>query len=179
MKNIKKFFCISLFIFTVTAWATEPWVTEDFPFDTLKLSTTEQAQKWATCAATFQVMADVLRSQGKPAMAESINEYSNGAATVIISIILMDFATQKINQKDPEYIKKFNKIREYAVHASKDYPKSGKNRIMALFEGADNKEEWADAAKISFARCSKKEVLEMQQIHIDAMRSIFFGISGK
>lgn len=112
-------------------------------------------------------------------MAESIHEYSNGASTVIMSLFLMDFASQKLNPKDSKFIEKFKKIREYAVHASNDYPKSRKNKIMALFESSENKEEWANAAKISFERCSKKEVLELQQVHIDAMRSLLIGISSK
>jgi hypothetical protein len=179
MKNIKKIFCILFLLCTETSWATEPWVSEDFPFDTLKLSTTEQAQKWATCAATYEVISDILRMQGKPAMAENIHEYFNGAGTVIMSIFLMDFSSQKINFKDPKFSEKFKKIREYAIHASKDYPKSRKNKIMALLEAAENKEEWSSAAKISFERCSKKEALELQQVHIDAMRALLIGISGK
>jgi hypothetical protein len=102
MNNIKfiKWISAALLFTSSCARAMDPWVTDEFPFDTFDLPSTEQSQRWATCAATFEIISDVIRSQGNPAAAKSVAEFSNGSKTAIITILIMGVGERKAGESN-------------------------------------------------------------------------------
>jgi hypothetical protein len=179
MNNIKFIKWISALLFTSScARAMDPWVTDEFPFDTFDLPSTEQSQRWATCAATFEIISDVIRSQGNPAAAKSVAEFSNGSKTAIITILIMGVGERKAGESNEDFRKRFKNAKDYGVFASEEYPKSRKNSILGMRELTENKADWESAAIVSFKRCSKKKSLEIQQGYIDGARSLLLGVGG-
>lgn len=80
---ISAFFTTMVFIQSAHSAGTS-WIASDFPPNP-DLPEIEQAQKWALCAATLEVYAELTRDQlKKPATANTIQSYASGAKTAIL-----------------------------------------------------------------------------------------------
>ncbi len=171
---IKSLAIVVLALLSSMAHSMETWVTEDFPFDIQKMSSLEQANRWATCAAVVNIVSEIMKNDGNTATASTLNEIANGAKTSIISVIIMGASKQRKGEADKDFMIRFKKNTEYAQMASKEYTESKLNNIMASLEMAKNKDQWMSALQTSFTRCISKQVLEVQQLHIDGIRALLF-----
>lgn len=154
------------------------WIDPHFP--TLSLSDTEQAQQWALCAATLEVLADVTREKLKrPATADKLVAFSSGAKTAIMGVFAIKMMGRIEGKTDREVQEIFKKTFEYAAMASDEYPDLKKTEILSDLELREDKATWYADLGESAKACLKKSVLEIQQAHIDMVREIASGVGGK
>ena len=178
MKKILVAICASLTLITSAHSEGTSWIASDFP--TLSLSDTEQAQQWALCAATLEVLATVTREQlKKPATADKLDSFSSGAKTAIMGVFAMKMMERIEGKTDAEVQDIFRKTFEYAAMASDAYPDLKKTEIMSDLELRKDKATWYADLGESAKSCLQKPVLEIQQAHIDMMREIASGVGGK
>lgn len=180
--QMNKIFYISIIlistIFNAQAQG-KSWIAKDFPINR-DLSDVEEAQRWALCAATIEVLAEVTRDQlKKPATADTLLTYSNGAKTAILGTFLVNASDRMKNKSDEEVQEIFKKTTEFAIMARTEFPALHKTRIMSDYELRDNKNSWYDDLGKSAASCLQKPALELQQIYIDAVRLLTSGVGAK
>ncbi len=154
------------------------WIASDFP--ALSLSDTEQAQQWALCAATLQVLAEVTRDQlKKPATADKLDSFSNGAKTAIMGVFVIKMVERIDGKTDAEVEDIFKKTMKYAAMASEAYPDLKKTEIMSDLELRKDKATWYADLGESAKACLKRPVLETQQMYIDMVRKLASGVGEK
>jgi hypothetical protein len=152
------------------------WITSDFPPNP-DMPEIEQAQKWALCAATLEVFAELTREQlNKPATADTIQSYASGAKTAILGVFLMGLPLKIEGKTDAEAQSIFDKTRNYAAMASDSFPELKKKQIISKFELTANTAALFEDLSASAAACLKKDVLIMQQNYIDIVREVFLGV---
>lgn len=179
MKKILFAICASLAITSNAHSEGASWIAPDFPSG-LSLSDTEQAQQWALCAATLQALAEVTRDQlNKPATADKLDSFSNGAKTAIMGVFIMKMTERLDGKTDSEVQDIFKTTVKYATMASEAYPYLKKTEIMSDLELRKDKATWYADLGESAKACLQRRVLEAQQAHIDMMREISSGVGGK
>jgi len=124
-----------------------------------------QAEAWAMCAASYDVMAEILTSTA-PARAKQLADLANGAElAVIISMI----ANKLDKDMSPE---KFNSLWSFSKISGAELPKTRRTILLAKFES-----DKSEGAVVFVADVSKTvEVcaanLEAQQTYIDIWREL-------
>lgn len=172
---ISAFFTTMMFTQSANSAGTS-WIASDYPPNP-DMPEIEQAQKWALCAATLEVFADVTREQlKKPATADTIQSYASGAKTAILGVFLIGLPMKIEGKSDAEAQSIFEKTRQYAAMASESFPKLKKREIMSRFELTANTAALVEDLSASAAACLKKDVLIMQQNYIDIVREVFLGV---
>ena len=152
------------------------WITSDFPPNP-ELPEIEQAQKWALCAATLEVFAELTRDQlKKPATADTIQSYASGAKTAILGVFLMGLPMKIEGKSDAEVQRIFKTTRTYAAMASDSFPELKKKEILSRFELTEDAAALVDDLDASAAACLKKDVLIMQQTYLDIVREVVLGL---
>ena len=152
------------------------WIGPDFPPDP-ESSEVEQAQKWALCAATLEVFAELTREHlKKPSTADTIQAYASGAKTAIMGVFFAGLPKKLEGKSDIETQRIFKNTKDYAVMASESFPELKKKEVMSRLELALDKAIWFADLDSSAAHCLRKDVLTFQQMYIDISRQLAFGV---
>jgi len=124
-----------------------------------------QADAWAMCAATYDLMADFL-SATKPAQSQVIRNTANGAEVAVMMSILSDGLKPGIPQE------RFNALFASAKLASTERPKTSRNWLLAEAKSYDDKESntFLKNLMATFAVCAKNA--KAQQMYIDSWREL-------
>ena len=152
------------------------WIAPDFPSN-FSLSDTEQAQQWALCAATLEVLAEVTRDLAKkPATADRLDSFSSGAKTAIIGAFVVKMLERTEGKTNAEVQDIIKETFSYAAMASKEYPSLKKTEILSDLELREDKKTWYADLGVSAKACLQKPVLELQQTYIDMVRNLASGV---
>ncbi len=142
-----------------------PYVDSNKPFLEIK-DVNRQAEAWAMCAATYDVIAEILIDT-QPARSQYLKNLANGAEIAAGMSVVVDGIVPDITQE------RFNSLWEVAKLTMTELPKTSQTMLLADSESTSNKA----AAEAYFANlnatmnvCFKN--LEAQQMYIDAWREL-------
>lgn len=158
------FSAVSLFFVTqLYAEETPSYIDGSKPFVSIK-DINREAEAWATCAAAYDIMAEILESQ--PAQAQQMKELANGAEIAVIMALVIDDLKQDIT---PE---KFNALWSFAKVAGREIPKTRRTTMLAEAEalGPKGENSFVDKMAATVKNCVKN--LESQQTYIDSWREL-------
>ena len=124
-----------------------------------------QAEAWAMCAATYDVMAEIL-SKSQPARSQQLKELANGAEVTVTMAIVSDGLTPDISQE------RFNALWSMAKLAGTELPSTRRTMLAADAELSSGKEaeEFLGNLSATMEICFKN--LEGQQMYIDLWREL-------
>lgn len=124
-----------------------------------------QAEAWALCAATYDVMAEIL-SEAQPARSQQLRELANGAEVAVTMAIVMDGLDSEISKE------RFNALWAMAKLAGKELPRTRQTMLAAEAESYQNKgaEVFLGNLSATIEVCFKN--LEGQQMYIDTWREM-------
>jgi hypothetical protein len=127
-----------------------------------------EADSWATCAATYDLVADIIRSEA-PAMSEDMHQKANGAELAVSMALIMGDA----GLREPGGNKRFGPVLKMAQLASSERPKIYRAQIMADFEAARtaDRKAAADRRLMNTVRICADNV-SVQQAYIDGWREM-------
>lgn len=163
--------CLGAQVSAQTKHAGKTWIATDFPGQNQKYGTIEQAKRWALCAATLDLYADVLESNGgKTNTTKLLRDIANGAEVSIMAVFLASVLTEAEKLPQDQIIGLLSAKMEYANGASKDYPEAQRTYLLAVLENTNNKVQFALDLDASAGDCLSKEVLTTQESYINLMR---------
>lgn len=161
--SIPTFLFVLLAAVTCHAEAKESYVDGSRPFLTI-VDVNRQSEAWATCAATYNTMAELFGDT--PAQAKQFKELGNGAAVcVTMSLVAKDL-------NDDITPSQFNALWGYAKMAGIEWPKSHMTTILADSERTpkENTNKFLSKLTNTFETCMAN--LEGQQFYIDMWREL-------
>jgi len=123
-----------------------------------------QAEAWATCAAAYDIMAEIFESQ--PTQSQQMKELGNGAETAVTMSLVLDDIKKDIT---PE---KFNALWSFAKVAGQEIPKTRRTTMLAEAESLGKKGANAFVAKVFATVKICVGNLESQQAYIDSWREL-------
>jgi len=154
-----------LFAFS-TAHATESltYVDGNKPFTAIN-DVNRQAEAWAACAASYEVMSSLLL-EAQPARSQQMKERSNGAKIAVTMTLVIDDLDSDISQV------RFNALWEYAKLAGNEWPTTQRTAILVDAEemGAEGAERFFEKVVATIDICISN--LDAQQLYIDSMREL-------
>jgi hypothetical protein len=153
----------------------DAWIDNDHPANILESRAAEQARQVAICASSFRIAGEIFKKDGFASTGETMNGLYVGAKTSIIGLFVMEFAQDIEKYSESDLGERFQKVREYGVMASETYPEVSLKEILSRLE-LGSQEQWIKQMQKTVVICSTKEALTFQQVHIDAVRSLAFGI---
>lgn len=157
--------CALTFLFTLSAYASdiESYVDGSKPFIAIK-NVNRQGEVWAVCAAAYDVMSEIFRSQ--PAQSKKMKELGNGAELAVIMTLVNDGMKKDITST------KFNALWSYAQIAGKEWPKVSMTTILADAEvlGTKGSDKFLDKMTLTVKICMNN--IESQQAYIDSWRAL-------
>lgn len=123
-----------------------------------------EAEAWGTCSAAYDVMAMLI--EGKPAQAQKLKNYGNGAALAVVMAHVSDGIEPDMSPDQ------FGSLWNYAKTLSESIPETQKTTILAEAESAG--EEGAEKFVKKVANTVKTCIsnLEGQQVYIDTWREL-------
>jgi len=124
-----------------------------------------QAEAWAMCAASYDVMAEILTSTA-PARSKQLADLANGAElAVMISMV----ANKLDKDLTPE---KFNNLWGFSKISGAELPKTRRNVLLADFESDNSEGSVVFVADLSKTVEVCASNLEDQQTYIDIWREL-------
>lgn len=139
------------------------YLAEEKPFIAIK-DVNREAEAWATCAASYDIMAELIGPQS--ARAQQLSELANGSELAVTMALVIDDLSEEM---EPE---RFEALWTYAKHAGQEIPKTRRTAILADAEtlGSDNSEMFVNKISETVKICV--ENLELQQMYIDMWREL-------
>jgi hypothetical protein len=124
-----------------------------------------QAEAWAMCAATYDVMAEIL-SESQPARSQQLKELANGAEVTVTMAIVSDGLTPDITQD------RFNALWSMAQLSGTELPRTRRTMLAADEESSagEKAKEFFSNLSATMEICFKN--LEGQQMYIDLWREL-------
>jgi hypothetical protein len=124
-----------------------------------------QAEAWAMCAATYDVMAEIMTSS-HPARSQQLRELANGSEVAVTMAIVLDGLEPDMSQD------RFNALWSMAKLASTEIPSTKRTMLAADAESIKGKEGEVFLGNLSATLeiCIKN--LEGQQMYIDSWREL-------
>ena len=165
---------LTAWLWVQSSWAAgTSWISPDFP-PKAEAPEVEQAQQWALCAATLEVMSDVAREQpGKRETADAIQAYASGARAAILGVFVQGLPKRVAGKSEAETQKMYQAAKTYALMASDTMPSLKKTELLSQLESAQDKAAWLADLNVSAAACLQQKVLAAQKSHIEAVQDIF------
>ncbi len=123
-----------------------------------------QAEAWGTCAAAYDVMALILKSQ--PAQAKQVKDYGNGASLAVIMTHVSDGLGPDITSD------KFNALWNYSKTLGDSIPETKRNMMLAEAEalGEKGSSQFIEKVAATVKVCINN--LKYQQVYIDDWREL-------
>ncbi len=152
----------SLFAFTVGhASESLTYLDGSKPFIAIE-NVNRQAEAWAVCAATYEMISTMLESQ--PARSKQMKEFSRGAKIAVAMTHVMDGMEPNMS---PD---RFNALWAYAKLAAQEWPITQRTFILADAEamGAEEMERFGKKVLATVEICISN--LDAQQMYIDSWR---------
>ncbi len=152
----------SLFAFSLAnASENSTYVDGSKPFIEIK-DVNRQGEAWAICAASYDIIAEIFKSQ--PAQSKQFSEFANGAELAVGMTLVLEAFDSEIS---PE---RFNSLWRYSRLAMKEWPTVQLTAILADAErlGAEGYEGFVDKVAATVKICISN--LESQQAYIDSWR---------
>lgn len=163
--KIKSLLFIGL-VFPITfsaAGETQSYVDGSKPFVEIK-DINRQAEAWATCAAAYDIMADVFESQ--PAQAKQLKELSSGAEMAVTMSLFQYILSKDIT---PE---RLHGLWTYAKDVGQALPESWQTIILADVKALDSEGVNSTVDNLSATVKICIDNLESQQDYIDSWRKL-------
>ena len=125
--------------------------------------TNRQAEAWAMCAATYNVVAEIL-AKSSPAQSRKIKDLSNGAEMAVAMSQVINDLSEDIT---PE---KFNAVWTMAKLSMTELPKTRVTFLLAEAESSSEKSAFISNLNATLEVCIKN--IEGQQMYIDTWREL-------
>jgi hypothetical protein len=154
------------FSFCVIAEEATSYVHTESPFVEIRDSQ-KQAQEWARCAAVYDIVAELLRSDS-PNRANELHQKANGAGAAI-TMTLFSKAIDDLVEDDPEASRrKINATIKFAKMASKEWPAVQMTSMLADLEADPD----IVARRLTKSMKVCQDNLISQQAYIDMYREL-------
>lgn len=143
---------------------TTPYVDGSKSFLEIK-NVNRQAEAWAMCAATYELMAEIL-SEAQPARSKQLKELTTGAKVAVTMAIVSNGLDPKISQD------RFTALWTMAKLSGTELPKTRSTMLAAEAEANTGKNNGVFIKKLTatIEICIKN--LEGQQMYIDTWREL-------
>ena len=161
---MKKIIAILLLSFSGSAFA-ESYVDGSKPFLQIE-DANREAEAWAACAASYDIISEILANLSEPAQSKQMSEFANGAELAVgISMVMNDFS-------DDITAERFNALWSYSKIAMEEWPASQRTGMLADAErlGKDGYQEFVKNISATVNICISN--LEDQQRYIDTWREL-------
>jgi|TARA_B110000908_G_C10192800_1_gene421351 hypothetical protein len=127
--------------------------------------TNRQAEAWATCSATYDVMA-MLLNESNPAQAQKFKDLGNGASMAVVMTHVTDGYSKDIDQD------RFNSLWNYSKTLADSIPETMKTMILADAETLGESGTTVFITKVAATVKVCIANLEGQQVYIDTWREL-------